>query len=361
MDSVIDFMRIEQDFEGEIYEVEVKHEEKDNLTHLAHFPIKSGPRTFKSVNVFQVNASESGKKVVSFWKSRLSSERTLNVEEETQFKCQPDELEKLISVLDSMEDVVDLERGEHIYLKKDSPSSDAAIAAVNSIKDTESDEFEDILLAMLESIGELESEFEDIGSKIDDSIENLLKAENVLGYARTKHTVSEFEELIERNESEYEYQKFLEENPWLFGNKYLSKSDVRKLTRDEEVDFCLETVDGYYDIFEIKKPDHTVMVEDSSHDNYYASSELSKSVSQVENYINHIDKSHDEILARDSLNVLRPRGNIVIGSDLSNDEREGLRIYNNHLSRIRVLTYDEMVEMGYRLCNIYDSNSDSES
>jgi hypothetical protein len=346
-------MEIEQDFEGETYEVEVRLEDKDRLRHIAQYPIKNGPRTFKYAHVFEVKASNSGRKIIHFWKSRLTEEGSFEVEEESRFECNQDELEKLAAFLDHIEDIAGLERGEYIFLKKDEPSSRAALAAIDSIKRTESDEVEDIIIKLLHSIGEFEIEEEEIESIGDNLTSDVVDVENLIGQARTKKVVSDFEELISQEKREHAYQEFLEENPWLFGNRYIDLEDTRRLTRDEEVDFCLETVDGYYDVFEIKRPVHSVVEKDRSHDTYYPSSKLSKAVGQVSNYLKYIDNEYPNILSRDGLDMIRPRGNIIIGSDLSEDEIEGLRVYNNHLNRIRVITYDQVVKMGNRLIDVY--------
>ena len=349
-------MIVEQDFDGEIYEIDVRIENKQNLRHVAHYPIKSGPETFKSVNIFEIKASSTGKKIVSFWKSRKQSARRLSVEEETQFECQPDELERLVALLDNLEEVAELERGEHVILRKDSPSTQAAIAAIDSIKNASSSEVEEIILKLIEGVCEVESKIGNLEKIADNLSDKALRVENLIGHARTQRVVTQFQELVEENEVEQEYQNFLESHPWLFGNRYVDRSDIRKLTRDEEVDFCLETVSGYYDVFEIKRPGPDVMNYDSSHDCYYASADLSKAVSQVENYIKEIEANHGEILRRDGLDVLKPRGTVVIGSNLTSEEREGLRVFNSNLSRIRVITFSEIVSMGERLIEVYNTS-----
>lgn len=350
-------MEIEQSFDGEIYEIEVPLEDKDRFRHVAHYPIKDGPRTFKSVNVFEVIASESGKKVISFWKSRLTDSR-LEVEEETIFQCQPDELQRLIALLDNLEDVAELERGNHVILAKDAPSVEAAKAAIESIESTDTDESEELAVELIKSVSEIEPAIDDIEGFADELPEDVVNVEYLISRARARNAIDKFRGLIESGEPERKYQKFLESHPWIFGARYVDNRDERELTRDEEVDFCLETVNGYYDIFEIKRPDHTVMVEDQSHDNYRPSADLSEAVSQVENYISEIEASRDGILRRDGLDVLKPRGTVVIGTDLDSDEREGLRVYNSFLNRIDVVTYSELARKGERLVEAHQTKLD---
>lgn len=347
-------MEIEQDFEGEVYEIDVRMEDKDRLRHIAHYPIKTGPRTFKSVNVFEVMASKSGKKLVYFWKSRLAESGSLKVEEETQFRCRPEELERLFAVLDNLEEIVDLERGEHLIFKKESPSTEAAMEAIQSIQGAKSEGFDELIIQLIESASEVGSNIDDIDVLIQGLNEEILGVENLISYARSRSTLENFRELIQEREDESEYQDFLEKNPWLFGNRYIRNSEIRQLTRDEEVDFCLETINGYFDVFEIKRPDHNVLNYDSSHDSFYAAAELSKAIAQVEIYINEIEQNYSDILVKDDMNVLKPRGIIVIGADLKKEELEGLRIFNSYLNRIEVMTYNQLVGMGERLIEVYE-------
>lgn len=345
-------MRIEQDFEGETYEIDVRLEDKRNLRHIAHYPIKSGPRTFKSVNVFEVKASTTGKKIVCFWKSKLD-DSMLTVEEETQFECQPEELEKLIALIDNLEDICNLDRGDHVILKQNEPSTEAALAAVDSIQSANSDGAEELALKLIKSVGEIapEADLEEVDGELPEEVATV---EHLISHARTRNALREFREMVEDEVTESEYQAFLEGNSWIFGHRYVSAREDRQITRDEEVDFCLETVSGYFDIFEIKRPQHTVMVEDTDHDTYKASSKLSEAVAQVENYIKEIEANHGEILRRDGVDMLKPRGNIVIGANLDPEEREGLRIHNTFLNNIRVMTYTELAQMGERLVEVYE-------
>lgn len=350
-------MEIEQTFDGETYEIEVPLEDKERLRHVAHYPIKDGPRTFKSVNVFDIIASDSGKKVVSFWKSRLNSDQ-ISVEEETRFQCQSDELKRLVALLDNLEEVANLDRGNHVILPKDAPSVEAAKAAIESIESTNTEESEELAVELIKSVSEIEPGIDDIEGFADELPEDVVNVEYLISRARARNAIEEFRELIEAEEPEQEYQEFLENHPWIFGARYVENRNERELTRDEEVDFCLETVNGYYDIFEIKRPDHTIMVEDTSHDNYRPSADLSEAVSQVENYIKEIEANHGEILRRDELDLLKPRGTVVIGAGLDSDEREGLRVYNSFLNRISIVTYGELARKGERLVEAYQTKLD---
>ncbi|MFB9823723.1 Shedu anti-phage system protein SduA domain-containing protein [Halobaculum roseum] len=346
-------MNLDYTFEGESYELEIPLEDKSRLTHIAQFPLKNGPETFKFVHIFGIKASSTGKKIVVFWKAEKSGYR-LEAVEETQFECQPDEVEKLISLLDEIEELTDLDRGTHVILKKDSPSTEAIIGAIESITTADSEVGREFVIELIRSVSEISAEFDDVWEFDDEIPDEVVDLEYLITRVRAQRALEEFRGLIQRNEEEKEYQDFLENNPWIFGGRYVDNREERHLTRDEEVDFCLETVDGYFDIFEIKRPGHTVMIEDRSHDNFAPSSKVSKAVTQVQSYIAEIEASRDEILRRDKMDILKPRGTVVIGSDISEDEREGLRLYNSFLNQVDVVTYSEVARKGERLIEHYE-------
>lgn len=350
-------MKIEQDFgDGEVYEITVEHDEDGQLDHVAHYPIKDGPRTYKSVNVFSIPDKEENGYIITFWKARQSGSRYLNQDEETQFNASKEEVSRLLGFLENIYELENLERGDYVILRKDSPSAEAAASAISAIKSCRDETVRDILLELIGSLTELDIELDELDLSSESVEQGAIKAEHAIKHARTKAIVNEFERKIDSEKSEEDYQDFLETNPWLFGQEYVKRLQIREITRDEEVDFCLESVDGFYDVIEIKKPSTNVLIEDGSHDTYRASSELSSAIAQLENYIYRIEQSQGNILVRDGLNMVKPRGKIVIGDQLSSEERESLRVMNSHLSRITVYTFSDIAELGQRVVERYEEH-----
>jgi len=354
-------MEIEQEFDdGETYHIEVNHGDSGPFTHIAHYPIKSGPRTYKSLNVFSIDGkddSDPERYIISFWKARPGRPRYLEKEEETRFDCEKEEVIRLLGFLDNLYELEGLESGEHVIIRKDSPSAEAAASAVQAIKNCESG-VENVLMNLIGSINEMNVEPSDLDLSDDTVEKEAVKAEYAIKHARTKSKLGQYRELIEGQESEQKYQEFFEENPWLFGHEYTQRLDIRELTKGDEVDFCMESVDGYYDIIEIKTPEKRVLVEDSSHDTYKASSELSGAIAQVEDYIHSIESNEARIHHEDGIHVLKPRGMIVIGDCLTEEKRESLRVLNSHLNRITVYTFSDVAELGARMVNRYEGDTD---
>ena len=118
-------------------------------------------------------------------------------------------------------------------------------------------------------------------------------------------------------------------------------------------DFLLVTYDGYLDILEIKTPFTPLVLHDKSHNNYYWSTDVSKAIAQVENYIQAIAEIGDKVrnAVKDSygidLRVIKPRGIIFAGN--SNQFggnkliQDDFRLLNQGLKNVTVVTYDELL------------------
>ncbi|HUL83460.1 MAG TPA: hypothetical protein VL131_15035, partial [Gammaproteobacteria bacterium] len=85
----------------------------------------------------------------------------------------------------------------------------------------------------------------------------------------------EMKRLVEEpSTGEREFQKHLENNPWMFGSEYSELLPRRTWTRDHELDYMLRrTVDDYLEIVEIKTAfSDPLFIHDASHDSYHPSS-----------------------------------------------------------------------------------------
>ena len=109
---------------------------------------------------------------------------------------------------------------------------------------------------------------------------------------------------------------------------------------------------SYLDIYEIKKPTTTLLRYDKSRNNYYWDAEISKAISQVENYLHQVQR-HSDSLINDirrnkgiEVNIVRPRGYIIAGmrKQLKNDKMlDDFRILNESLKNIDIIFYDDLV------------------
>jgi len=153
--------------------------------------------------------------------------------------------------------------------------------------------------------------------------------------------------------SESTWQKFLSEYILVLRNSYgevLEKESVS--LSGKYPDFMLIDPYSYLDIFEIKKPATNILKYDNSRNNYYWDTELSKAISQVENYLYQVQRN-SSALVEDikkhkglDISIVRPRGYIVAGvrTQLTKTKMaDDFRILNDSLKNIDVIFYDDLL------------------
>ncbi len=172
-----------------------------------------------------------------------------------------------------------------------------------------------------------------------------------LNLARYTNAIGALEQLISENAREGAFQSLLEEHPWMFGGEYSTRLNRRRFTRDENADFMMRrTVDDYLELIEIKRPlSATLFFYDDSHDSYYPSSSLNEVVGQVMKYLDEIDASRDNIERRDNVRINKIRARIIIGLDHDQTQVDALRLFNSHLHRIEIMTFDQLLATAKRV------------
>lgn len=162
------------------------------------------------------------------------------------------------------------------------------------------------------------------------------------------------QKLSRRVQSEHTWQKFLSNYILVLQHNYgevLEKESVS--LQGKFPDFMLVDPYGYLDIYEIKKPSTQLMRLDSSRNNYFWDTEISKAIAQVENYI-HQAQRHADSLINDirnakniEVNIVRPRGYIIAGlrSQLTSAKmKDDFRILCESLKNVDVILYDDLLE-----------------
>jgi hypothetical protein len=171
-----------------------------------------------------------------------------------------------------------------------------------------------------------------------------------------RKVITDFErKLSGKSQSEQSWQDFLRNYILLFNSNYatvLEKENIAVLgTRFP--DFLLIDAYSYLDIYEIKKPTTNLLKKDESRGNYYWDVELTKAISQVENYISHADRNADELCAEIrrqrelKARVIKPRGFIIAGtrSQLNGEIMEdNFRLLNNSLKNLSIILFDELLD-----------------
>ena len=167
--------------------------------------------------------------------------------------------------------------------------------------------------------------------------------------------IKEFEvNLSKKNFSEIEWQKFLSEKVFKFLANYVTSIEKQNVSVSVSYpDFVLVNVYNFVDIYEIKRHETPLLALDEDHNNYYWKPDLSKAISQIENYADEIVRNADDyakavkIKKGINIRVVRPRGYIIAGTSkqFANDkESADFRKLGSSLRNISFILYDERLE-----------------
>lgn len=186
------------------------------------------------------------------------------------------------------------------------------------------------------------------------ALKRLLAGRKVLHYLRLEKVLNKFERKLKTVAKEQEWQEFFKENLLILNPGYMEIIEKPNISLEIKLpDFLLLNIEGYVDIYEIKIPETPLLQYDRGRNNYYWSSDVAKSISQVENYIDSIDNNRDSLIANIKeeynleLKVIRPRGYIIAGH--SRDLRESrkyddFRLLNESLKSTEILPFDIFLE-----------------
>jgi len=134
-----------------------------------------------------------------------------------------------------------------------------------------------------------------------------------------ENLINEFQRRLKaKNHNESRWQDFLKRHILFLHLNYVKVIEKKNISLEGKYpDFMLVDVYNYIDIYEIKKPDTNLLKFDKSRGNYYWDTELSKAISQVENYIDNVNKNsfafRDALRKKENIDirVIKPRGFII--------------------------------------------------
>src|SRR3989344_327277 len=166
--------------------------------------------------------------------------------------------------------------------------------------------------------------------------------------------IKEFDDRIaKKTAKEEDWQKFLKEKVFPFLTSYIKVIDKENIGVDISYpDFVLVDIYGFADIFEIKTHVTPLLSYDSSHKNHYWTADISKAVSQVENYIDTIRDSDAPYVKKVrrkyniDLTINRPKGFVVAGmySQLESEKaKEDFRKLRGSHKNVEFILYDELL------------------
>jgi hypothetical protein len=138
-------------------------------------------------------------------------------------------------------------------------------------------------------------------------------------------------------------QEYLYTHSWLFGLEYLNAESQKLRGAHSKFDFYLERFNRTNDIVEIKLISDKVINDDSS-----ISSKVVQAVDQLIEYMeSSTSAAYSSVISEEEgIKELRPRGIVVIGSNISKTAKEKLQKWNYQLAHIRIITYEDLLEQG---------------
>lgn len=151
-----------------------------------------------------------------------------------------------------------------------------------------------------------------------------------------------FQKLLNKTKrTEKELQNFLYKNFWMFGSNYKNVRKEQKAGMKGRNDFLIQVEGNFYDIIELKKPEHKLFTKTK---NPTIHSDLKDAISQMARYLDYYHKHYLSHKEQTELNVLYPKGIIVIGRNKDTD-RKLLKAHELIWGKnIEILTYDDILD-----------------
>lgn len=179
----------------------------------------------------------------------------------------------------------------------------------------------------------------------------------LLSLQKMEIAVTKLSEIIKGDyDNEIDIQNFLKKNIWMFGNEYVFIIKDNKISASNILDLIPKNIENYIDIIEVKLPSEKLFNYDTSHHNYYSTSNLTKAIAQTQNYIFELENKTKDIKyqTENDCRIIKPRGVILYGtkSELNVEEKKYLRILNASYHNLLIITYQQLLEKARNTINI---------
>ena len=153
------------------------------------------------------------------------------------------------------------------------------------------------------------------------------------------------------------FQNWIESNLWIFGVDYIKRHDARKIALFSEGDLLMESVDGYLDLIELKRPKHNILKYDNSHNCYYPHPDLSQVIGQSLFYLQKLEEYKLIIEKEHKIKIIMPRIKIIVGrnDEFKPEQKDCVRMLNSKLNSIKIITFDDLVSYGKLLLTSHET------
>ncbi len=146
--------------------------------------------------------------------------------------------------------------------------------------------------------------------------------------------------LQDKEESELRYQEWIEEYHWVLGLQYILVQRHSKFDDENIPDFtAIRVHDKGRDIYEIKQPFLNLFRQDGKF-----SSEFNDSWNQIERYLDFTRENKEYLRRNKGINIESPKCYLIIGYNLTPEERKNIRSKEKLNTAITVLTYNDLIQ-----------------
>jgi hypothetical protein len=146
----------------------------------------------------------------------------------------------------------------------------------------------------------------------------------------------------DKSTKESDMKEFFTQYPWIIGFEYDKFEPQKKMSEKNIPDYLLRRVNGTYDVVEIKGPNDHIFNKNSKKKRM--NQIFIDGLIQIIRYIDYCDKHYDYIVTEKKQNIYKPEGILLIDTNLSEEERNDLRMFTSFLHGIRIKTYDEVYD-----------------
>lgn len=187
---------------------------------------------------------------------------------------------------------------------------------------------------------------------------NIISDDLILGLDCQKKlkAIAEFENMLELNLDERNWQQWFKKNDWVLGSEFVKILDERAIDTANISDYLMQAYDGFVDIVEIKKPskDLNFWHKTKDHSNYVPSLDLTKAISQSTKYIYEVEREANSVKFLEkvgNIKTIKPRCILIFGrsNDWDDTQKEEYRILNSSYHNLTILTYDHVLSRAKRI------------
>lgn len=190
-------------------------------------------------------------------------------------------------------------------------------------------------------------------------LDHKLLPEDVLAavqHRARQRAVEDFGQMLERDETEHEWQRWFTKNDWVLGSEFVRILDEREIDTENIADYLMQAYDGFLDIVEIKRPQGDLRFWSTrrDHGNVVPSSDLVAAIAQATAYIYEVEREANSVkfLGRTGrVPTVKPRCTLLFGRSQGWDEAESeaYRILNASYHNLSIMTYDHVLARAGRM------------